>query len=335
MSRVAERDAFLAQAGWAGASVRPLAGDASNRRYDRLTGGPEGWGAVLMDAPTEKGEDVGPFLGVTEALRARGFSAPEVLAADPERGFLLLEDLGDALFARVCAAEPARERELYLTAAELLAELHAAPVAYDADPYDEAALLREAMLLPEWYMWGLGKSSPDLAEEFAGLVAEAAAPVAGARSALALRDYHAENLVWLPAREGIRRVGLLDYQDALLGHPSYDLVSLTEDARRDTSPELRTAAEARYLEASGAEPEGFREAAAILAAQRNLKIVGIFARLRLRDEKAQYLAMIPRVWSHLMRDLSHPSLAPLKAWVEARVPAPTPQALARLKEGRT
>lgn len=343
--RTALRDRFLARAGWAGAAVAPLAGDASNRRYDRLSGGPGGAGAVLMDAPPEKGEDLVPFLGITAALRGRGFSAPAILAAEPETGFALIEDLGDALYARVCAQDPAAEAPLYLAAAELLAQLHAETAPAEAPagagrhlipPYDAATLRREAMLAADWYLEGLGLRTEALAEEFAGLVDAACAPVAGARAALALRDYHAENLLWLPDRAGTARVGLIDYQDALAGHPAYDLISLTEDARRDTSAGLRAATTGRYLDAAGVPAgarEGFAAAAAILAAQRNLKIVGIFARLRLRDGKPRYLDLIPRVWGHLMRDLEHPALAPLAAFVARRVPPPEPAALARLRAG--
>jgi hypothetical protein len=335
--REARRAAFLEAAGWGGATARPLAGDASNRRYERLTA-PNGSRAVLMDAPPERGEDVRPFCAITGRLRARGFSAPEILAEDAGAGFLLLEDLGDGVLARVCEARPELEAELYALAADLLAALHAEPPPETAEddapgPYDAGALLAEAMLLPDWYLHGLRARTDALAQDFAGLVTEAVAPVAAAREALVLRDYHAENLLWLPEREGLRRLGLLDYQDALRGHPAYDLVSLTEDARRDTTAQLREAVTARYLAArgSGVDGEAFRTAAAILAAQRNLKIVGIFARLWLRDGKPGYLKLIPRVWGHLMRDLEHPALADLRGFVQAHVPPPRPEALERLR----
>ncbi|MGM0583680.1 MAG: aminoglycoside phosphotransferase family protein [Pseudomonadota bacterium] len=335
--REERRAAFLSAAGWAQARARPLAGDASNRRYERLEDGPAGARAVLMDAPPERGEDVRPFAAITGLLRARGLSAPEILAADEAAGFLLLEDLGDALLARVCAAEPECERDLYLLAADLLAEVHAerAPEAagdHPILPYDAETLLREAMLVPDWYLPALGAGSETLADDYAAEVARAVAPVAQARGALVLRDYHAENLLWLPERRGLARLGLLDYQDALRGHPAYDLISLTEDARRDTSPALREAVIRRYLEVTGAEPERFRAAAAILAAQRNLKILGIFARLCRRDGKPAYLDLMPRVWDHLMRDLAHPALSGLAALVRAHIPAPGPATLARLRE---
>lgn len=197
-------------------------------------------------------------------------------------------------------------------------------------PYDSAVLDREAGLFSGWWLPAVAPVTPDMAADYAGLVAEAVAPVAGAREALVLRDYHAENLVWLRGRSGDGRVGLLDYQDALAGHAAYDLVSLLEDARRDTDAGLREAMLLRYLAARpGLEPEEFRAAYAILGAQRNLKIIGIFARLARRDGKPRYLGMIPRVWDHLQRDLAHPALARLAAWVARHAPAPEADVLAR------
>lgn len=314
------------------AALAPLAGDASNRRYLRHPAG------VVMDAPPEKGEDTRPFLALTHWLRAAGHSAPEPRAADPGRGFLLLEDLGDNLFARVAGRVP--EAELYGAAIDLLAALAALPppaeIAHPHGtqplaPYDAAVLEREAMLAPDWYLAAArGRPAEGLRAEFAHLLAAATAAVAPARHVVVLRDYHAENLLWLPGRSGTARVGLLDYQDALAGHPAYDLVSLLEDARRDTAPELRAAMLARFLARTGQEPEAFRAAYAALGAQRNLKIVGIFARLCLRDGKPGYLRLIPRVWDHLMRDLAHPGLAPLAAWVARHLPPPEPALLAAL-----
>ncbi|QDL91776.1 aminoglycoside phosphotransferase [Paroceanicella profunda] len=337
MTREPLKTAFLASAGWEAASRRPLASDASARAYERLTA-PDGRSAMLMDAPRERGEDVRPFLALTGWLRAGGFSAPEILAEAADDGLLLLEDLGDALYARVCAAQPAREIPLYARAVDLLAELHrlppprnlpAAGQAVDVTPYDAATLRREAELVTGWYL--PGPVSPDLAAEYGAHVEAACAQVAGARACLVLRDYHAENLLWLPERAGTAAVGLLDYQDALRGHPAYDLVSLLEDARRDTAPELRAAMLERYIaRAAPADPEAFRAAYAVLGAQRNLKITGIFARLCRRDGKPGYLRLIPRVWAHLMRDLEHPALAGLRGFVTAHVPPPGPEVLARI-----
>ncbi len=344
--RAAARAHFLRASGWGGARVAPLAGDASPRRYLRLTQGPGGAGAVLMDADPATGEDVRPFAALTGWLRDEGFSAPALLAAEPAAGFLLLEDLGDALFSRVCAGEPAGEPALYAAAIDLLIALRgltppervsAQGCAHAVPPYDAPTLLREARLATDWWAQGSGAAlSHDALAEFDALIGAACARVAQQAGALALRDFHAENLVWLPQRSGVARVGLLDYQDALRGAPAYDLVSLLEDARRDTAPALRAAMRARYRAAAravdpGFDAEAFAADAAVLAAQRNLKIVGIFARLALRDGKPGYLALIPRVWAHLRRDLAHPALRALAAFVGARIPEPTPERLARLR----
>ena len=328
---------FLSAAGWGDATVGPLAGDASNRRYLRLVRA--GRTAVLMDSPPGRGEDVRPFLAVTGWLRDRGLSAPEPLAAAVDTGLLLLEDLGDELFVRHLARRPAAEPVLYAAAVDLLAGLAAAPpparigtgrAAMVLAPYDSAVLDREAGLFTGWWLPAVSTVTPGMAEDFAGLVAEATAPVAAARDVLVLRDYHAENLLWLPGRVGDARVGLLDYQDALAGHAAYDLVSLLEDARRDTSAELRAGMVGRYLAARPEiDADAFRAAYAILGAQRNLKIIGIFARLAQRDGKPRYLRLIPRVWAHLQRDLAHPALARLAAWVARHAPAPEPDVLAR------
>lgn len=341
--RQAALDAFLRGAGRDPALARPLAGDASNRRYLRLAAEPGHPDAVLMDAPPGKGEDARPFVAVTHWLRGQGLSAPGIAAADLAEGFLLLEDLGDDLYARLLEREPGREPELYAGAVDLLAGLADIPAPATigpADcrlalpPYDAAVLAREAALIRDWWMPAAGADpSPDLAAEFDALVAGATAAVEPARDVVVLRDYHAENLIWLSGRAGAARVGLLDYQDALAGHAAYDLVSLLEDARRDTPAALRAALIRRYLDQRPAlDAEAFRAAYAALGAQRNLKIVGIFARLAIRDLKPRYLTLIPRVWGHVMNDLAHPALAPLRAWVARHVPPPDPATLARVAE---
>jgi len=332
--------AFLDAHGWGGAALSPLAGDASNRRYLRLSR--DGVPAVLMDAPPERGEDVRPFVAMTDWLRGQGLSAPEIYARDLGAGLLLLEDLGDALYARHIAADPRSEADLYGAAVDLLVHMADCPpppaigsagAETPLASYDGAVLLREAALVTDWWLPGAtgAAASPDLAAEFGGLIAQATQPVASARDIVVLRDYHAENLFWLPDRPGLGRIGLLDYQDALAGHAAYDLVSVLEDARRDTAPALQEAMLARYLAARpGIDGNAFRHAYAVLGAQRNLKIVGIFARLALRDGKPAYAGLIPRVWRHLQRDLAHPALAPLAAFVRRHVPEPDAAARARL-----
>ncbi len=345
MSREAAKTAFLTAAGWGGAAVSLLAGDASNRRYERLANGPGGLHAVLMDAPVERGEDISIFLAFTGLLRDMGFSAPEVFEADIAAGFAIIEDLGDALYARVAAASPDMETPLYEAAVDLLAAMHSAPppalakgsgASIAIPPYDSAVLRREARLALDWWRKGVVGEAPADAvlAEYDALINQACAAVEADRSALVLRDYHAENLLWLPDRTGHQRVGLLDYQDALLGSPAYDLVSLLEDARRDTGEDLQAAMLDRYIRATGADSEVFRAAYAALGAQRNLKIIGIFARLHLRDGKPAYLDLIPRVWAHLQRDLAHPGLASLRDFVAEAIPAPDQTAMGRIRAAK-
>jgi aminoglycoside/choline kinase family phosphotransferase len=338
MSREAAIRDFLSREGWAGARRAPLAGDASARRYERL--GQRGRGAVLMDMPPGSGLSPAPFLGVTRWLRSAGFSAPEVLAAEPDAGLVLLEDLGDDTFARLCAADAGREAGLYGAAIDCIAAIQRlAPPAGDEGwmppRYDMGIVLREARLAAEWYLpAATGAAVPaEASDEYVALVEAAVAPLLAVSPVAVLVDFHVENLIWLPERAGVARVGILDHQDLRLGHPAYDVISLLEDARRDTAPALRAAMLARYLAASGAEPVEFDRAAHVLAAQRNLKILGLFTRLCRRDGKPRYLDHLPRVWDHLMRDLEHPALAPLAAWVRTRLPAPGEGVRARIAAG--
>ena len=333
-SRQAGMAGFLEDAGWGAAEVLPLAGDASRRRYLRLQAS-DGACAVLMDAPPHPETRTAAFVAITDWLRARGFSAPEPLAVDLDRGFILLEDLGDDLYVHVARRRPESELSLYSGAVDLLADLSdiSAPaeigeggVHVPLRPYDLPELAREARLIPEWYLpAATGRPVPDaLAAEYVSLIEDACARVAAPPVPhLVLRDYHAENLIWRPERRGVARVGLLDYQDAAAGHPAYDLMSLLEDARRDTSAELRAAMIRHFLDRRPElDEEEFRADYAALAAVRNLKILGIFARLAKRDRKPRYTEFMPRVWDHLARDLAHPELAELRAWVEAHLPPP-------------
>ncbi len=290
-----------------------------------------------MDMPPESGLDPLPFLRVTDWLRAGGFSAPEVLAAAPEQGLVLLEDLGDDTLARLCAAEPGRAGPLYTAAIDALAAIHRlgpprADAAWGPPPYDMALLMREARMAVEWYLPAAtgAAADADRAAAFETLAEAAFAPVLAAPPVPVMRDYHAENLIWLPGRAGHARVGLLDYQDLLVGHPAYDVVSLLEDARRDIPPELRAAMLDRYLAASGGDPEIFAHAAHVLSAQRNLKILGLFTRLCRRDGKPRYLDLLPRVWDHLLRDLAHPALTDLADWVHETLPPPVPAIRTRI-----
>lgn len=316
---------FLAGAGWGGAEVLPLAGDASFRRYFRVAD--RGRRAVLMDAPPEH-EDVRPFLGIADHLVGADFSAPRLIAGDSARGFLLIEDFGDRRMADVLKAEPALEEGVYAGAVELLAALHRIAPPEGLRAYDRAELAREVLLFVQWYLKAAGVEADEAGylaawdAVWGDVLAETAAgPV------LVLRDYHAENLMLLADRPGVKGLGLLDFQDALAGHRAYDLVSLLQDARRDVSPRLERAMLAHFAEASGlSDLARFRAAYEVLGAQRNVKILGIFVRLRDRDGKQGYVERLPRVWGYVERNLAHPALAPVKAWFDAHVPAALRQA---------
>jgi len=350
---------FLRGAGWGDASLSPLPGDASTRRYIRLDQG--GKTAMLMDQPQSAeapqcppgaspdqrralgynaiarlaGADCGRFVAAADFLRERGLSAPVIYAADVKHGFVLIEDLGDDLYANVLSnGHAADEPELYGAAIDALAILHRnrAPAGLgNGKPlyaYDETALLAETSLLTEWFIpLALGRpAGHDECQEHQALWRSALRSVLASPAVFVHRDYHAQNLFWLPQREGAARVGLIDFQDAVAGPASYDMISLLEDARRDVSPALARAMTHRYIDAMRRadgtfDDEEYRAQSAVMAAQRNAKITGIFARLYRRDRKPRYLSYLPRVWGYLENDLTHRALADLKRWYDRKVPA--------------
>ncbi len=315
--------AFLAANRWDGAERRPLADDASFRRYERLVNGARR--AVLMDAPPPH-EDVRPFARLARHLRGLGLSAPDIRAEDPDAGLLLLEDLGDDTYTRMLAAG-GDERALYALAVDVLVHLHRRPAAEAIPaglaPYDDATLLEEACHLTDWYMPAmLDRPTPEAARRSYVEAWLSAFPVVHAQPrTLVLRDYHVDNLMWLPGRQGVAACGLLDFQDAVAGPAAYDLMSLLEDARRDIGPDLAQAMRERYGAAfPGLDAPGFDTAYAILGAQRHAKVIGVFTRLCVRDGKPDYLVHIPRVWRLLERTLEHRSLAPVAAWLDRHLP---------------
>ena len=302
--------AFIADLGWAG-DIVPLAGDASFRRYFRVQAGD--CRAILMDAPPPH-EDPRPFIAVADWLTAHGFPAPRIWGSDLTRGLVLLEDFGDDRMREAIDAVPGDTDRLYAAAVDLLVDLRAHPAAALA-PYDRATLHREADLLIDWYCPAIGIEA-DVAGYRAAWDAVFDHALAG-DPVTVLRDYHAENLMLVGAE---RALGLLDFQDALAGHPAYDLVSLLQDARRDVDPATEAAMLARYRAATGV-GDDFLAAYHVLGAQRNAKIVGIFTRLWQRDGKPRYAGLCPRVWAYLERDLAQPVLAPVARWFDANIPA--------------
>jgi hypothetical protein len=328
--RRAEADAFCACAGWGGVPRGFLAGDASARRYERLRD-TAGQSAVLMDAPPWLGEDVGAFLKVDAHLRHLGLSAPNVLAADDAEGFVLLEDLGDDLFARLLARDPAMERPLYTAATDVLVTLQAHPPMEGLPVYDAAAMAAAISPAFDWYLFAATAESADQGP-ICGLMADLLARNADAPPCMILRDYHAENLIWLPDRQAEARVGLLDFQQAMLSHPAFDLVSLLQDARRDVAPATQELVISRFIAATGCDSARFRAAYALIGAQRHLRILGVFTRLSLHFGKSLYVDLIPRVWRDLWRDLSHPTALPLARRLQLLLPKPTPALLRKIKD---
>jgi aminoglycoside/choline kinase family phosphotransferase len=349
--REQQRRDFVERSGWRNAEIVPRPGDASTRSYARVS--LNGRKAMLMDQPQSAetpaapanatpeerhalgynavarlaGADTARFVAASNHLRGLGLSAPEIYAADPAQGFVLIEDFGDELYADVLT-RGGDERALYEQAAEVLAALHAqdAPATLHPDKallaYDETAQIAEADLMTEWYMpYALGRAArPDEIAEHRTLWRATLETLREPSPVFVHRDYHAQNLLWLPERKGIARVGLIDFQDALAGSRAYDLISLVEDARRDVIPEVAAATTAHYLMATGTDERNFRAQMAVMAAQRNAKIAGIFARLYKRDGKPRYLGYLPRVWGYLNRDLEHPALAKLKSWYDKTIP---------------
>ena len=299
---------FLEAAGWSDATQVKLAGDMSPRRYRRLIR-QSGEKAILMDAPPESDPSTPSFVRMTDALRDLGCSAPEIYHADADAGLLLLEDLGDALFSSVIAQDPSRQRGLYMeTLPLLLTVTTAAPI----DVYKPTASdLIDATRLADTT---IANAKPQHLERFRDVLKAALDVVLAGPSALSLRDMHAENLIWLPERTGIARIGLLDYQDATLTHPAYDLVSLLTDARTEVDPDLRAEILAEYIKISGAHPNEMQTAFAVLSAQRNLRILGLFART---PSKA---SLMPRVWRYLDEAVDHPSLAHGRKHLENALP---------------
>ena len=308
---------FLGDTDWEGAEIAPLIGDASFRRYFRIRLG--GKSAMLMHAPPPH-EDPGPFLHVAHWLEENGLRAPHILIEDATAGWVLTEDFGDQRMREWIDEHPEDERDIYAKAIDTLVQLHRLPPG-PFEPYDMATYLREALLLTEWYCPAMSLEVDEQGYRAAWTAALEPLLARQVPGVTVLRDYHAENIMLLEPGKLAGEQGLIDFQDALVGHPAYDLVSLLQDARRDVSTDLEHEMLGRYRAAANP-GEHFEADYALLGAQRNAKIVGIFTRLWKRDGKDRYLAMIPRVWEAMERDLTHPALQPVAEWFAANIPQP-------------
>jgi N-acetylmuramate 1-kinase len=342
---------FLTEAGYADASRHRMAGDASTRSYARLIrhdgvvilmnsprrpDGPAIYGGKSYSAAAHLAEDVKPFVAIANGLRERGFSAPAIHHADLDAGFLITEDFGSAGVIEGDPPRPIAER--YQAATDMLAALHreALPeilplgpqLNYAIPAYDTDALLAEIGLMLDWYLPDRdAEPTENVRAEFVAMWRDLLGKLATAPKTWVLRDYHSPNLIWLDERPDTSKVGIIDFQDTVLGAPAYDLASLLQDARIDVPEQLELALLTRYIKArrtadGSFDPAGFAELYAIMSAQRNTKLLGIFARLNRRDGKPQYLRHQPRIWTYLTRSLAHPALAGIREWYSANVPPP-------------
>jgi N-acetylmuramate 1-kinase len=348
--RIMQIHDFLDEAGYGAAQRQRMQGDASTRIFERLIKNDQV--AVFMNAPPKPdgppvrdgkpysaiahlAEDTIPYVALANGLRERNLSAPAILHGDPARGLIVMEDLGEDRVVSGDPPEPIAER--YEAALDVLISLHRRklpeklPVApelnYRMQRYDFEAFLIEAELLLDWYIGRNKTPSAEARKNFVALWRDALTPALNGPTTWVLRDFHSPNLLWLADRDDITRIGILDFQDALIGPPAYDVASLLQDARVDVPDDMEVALLSRYVRArlndnANFDTAEFTRLYSTLAAQRATKILGIFARLNARDGKPQYLRHIPRIWGYLQRSLSHPALAPLKAWYDANVPPP-------------
>jgi tRNA threonylcarbamoyl adenosine modification protein YjeE len=344
---------FLDEAGYTEAKRQRMAGDASTRSYARLIrddgvvilmnsprrpDGPAIYDGQSYSAAVHLAEDVKPFVAIAGGLRARGFSAPSIHHADLDAGFLITEDFGSTGFVEGDPPQPIAER--YEAAVDMLAALHrqalpevlplAPQISYPMPAFDTDALLVEIGLMLEWYLPDRGvEPTSNMRAEFVTMWRELLSKPAQAPKTWVMRDFHSPNLIWLDERSGTSRVGIIDFQDAVLGPAAYDLVSLLQDARIDVPEALELALLTRYIKARRAaddtfDPAGFAELYVIMSAQRNTRLLGTFARLNRRDGKPQYLRHQPRIWTYLSRSLAHPALSRIRQWYSAHVPPPIP-----------
>jgi len=344
---------FLADAGFADAKRQRMPGDASIRSYARLIrddgvvilmnsprrpDGPATYDGNTYSAAVHLAEDVKPFVAIDNGLRARGLSAPSIHHADLDAGFLITEDFGSEGFIEGDPPRPIAER--YEAAVDVLVALHREPlpevlplapqITYAIPTFDIDAMLVEIGLMLEWYLPDRGaEPANERRAEFVTAWRDLLGKAAAMPKTWVMRDFHSPNLIWLGERSGISKVGIIDFQDAVLGPAAYDMVSLLQDARIDVPEQLELALLTRYIKARHSaddsfDPAGFAEIYAIMSAQRNTRLLGNFARLNRRDGKPQYLRHQPRIWTYLSRSLAHPVLSGLRAWYAANVPPPVP-----------
>lgn len=323
MERQILKQNFLKENDLSSANIIDMQADASFRTYSRIVLKDKSF--ILMDAPPDK-EKLFEFINISKYLCGNGFSAPEIFASDTKNGFLLLEDFGDESFTKVLNFRSKfnsqySEKDLYLEAIQILLELTKIPSLDSLPLYNDELLLNEVKLLIDWFMKFVVNIhlSDQAQQEYIDIWRELLKKINILPNVTVLRDYHADNLMWLPHNFGKKKIGLLDFQDAVIGSPLYDLVSLLEDIRRNISEDVIITGMKYYQESIHVSENEFLSAYYILAAQRNCKIIGIFSRLAFRDNKIKYLQFLPKTWQNLQRELEYPILSPLKKWLDCNI----------------
>ncbi|WP_339927876.1 aminoglycoside phosphotransferase family protein [Yoonia sp. 208BN28-4] len=307
--------ARLAGTRWSRWRAAPIAADASARRYARLMSD-DGEAVIMMDAPPSAGESTHSFAKMTQFLRLRDLAAPEILLHDSALGLMVIEDLGQTDFARHLSDHPQDAAVLYEAATACLIHLDGQSAPAELSRLDPATAGKMVDITAEWYCDGINGNVLSRA------ITQHMKAIAPDADTIALRDFHAENLIWRSDKSGLHKVGLLDYQDAFIAPAGYDLASLLHDVRRDVDPDLVQHLVTHFAKATNRDPEQFAAQFALLSAQRNLRILGVFARLILRDDKMKYAAFVPRVWAHIQTALAHPELAELARTVYGTLPPP-------------
>ncbi|MBT8458784.1 MAG: phosphotransferase [Boseongicola sp.] len=317
------RASFLKNAGWDQAEQSLVTGDLSTRRYTRLS--MHGSKAILMECDPETDASLRAFVKMTRWLRDLGLSAPEILSLDASTGHALLEDFGDAKLTTLITNDPSCQKRNYNTILDVLVTIRNAPAPALKTP-DARELAEATKLADEWYPG----ARTSLLDEFRVGLETVLREILNVPLTVSLRDFHADNIIWLDQRAPIQQPGLLDYQDAIITHPAYDLMSLITDARTDVSVDLRHEMIRAYAARAGGDPEALAQSVAVLGAQRNLRILGIFARAARADAKTHQLAALPRVYGYLMDCCEHSTLAPFSVDLREALPEPTPSLIREL-----
>lgn len=325
-------DTFLEKTFWKDAQRVKFASDASKRNYYRLHS-TKASDRILMDAPPEFGENVAKFIKANQFLERIGLSVPKIYNRDIRNGFLILEDFGDNVFTDFLLKSSQDETSFYMSATDNLITLYHAEIDCEAEHYDHCEMLNTSLLSIDWYLkYGSNILTSELRNQFRVLMGEVLSKIMTRPMIMVHRDFHAENLIWLKNRDGKQRVGILDFQDMMLGHPAYDLASLLNDVRRVVNEDVRQKCFDHYVKNTGVDKDAFYYAFCICSAQRNLRILGVFTRLAVRDAKKHYLTFLPRVWKNLLQDLSHPDLIDLRLFIQNIFIAPNKTILANIRD---